>query len=205
MSDSEVVHVDVAVALVTDDNQRVLVTFHESWGMFTLPMSGLEQADRGPYEGAVVWRRATRQSEAAVALIRRVRDDQTHWLAQWNPKWQAYHFVSGHRRHDETFRECLVREIAEELHLSEGTDYRVSNESPTHLEFMDFSQSTQTETRYIMELFNVDLSSGAYPRVAADPANRWLTEGEIQTGQTRDGQPISATMKRLLGEIGRKT
>ncbi|MFI5459731.1 MAG: NUDIX hydrolase [Isosphaerales bacterium] len=146
-----------------------------------------------------------RQSEAAVALIRRQQDDQTHWLAQWNPKWQAYHFVSGHRRHDETFRDCLVREIEEELHLSEGTDYRVSAEDPTHLEFMAFSQSTQTETRYVMELFNVELSSGAHPRVAADPANRWLTEAEIEAGQTQDGRPVSATMKRLLGVIIRKT
>ncbi|MFI5459732.1 MAG: hypothetical protein ACHRXM_30270 [Isosphaerales bacterium] len=48
MSDSEVVHVDVAVALVTDDNQRVLVTFHESWGMFTLPMTRRRRGSQSP-------------------------------------------------------------------------------------------------------------------------------------------------------------
>jgi len=146
-----------------------------------------------------------RQSEAAVALIHRQQDGQALWLAQWNDKWQAYNLVSGHRRHDETFRDCLVREIEEELHLSEGTDYRVSAESPTQLEFMGFSESTQTETRYIMELFNVELSPGAYPRVETDSANRWLTEAEIQAGQTQDGQSVSPTMKRLLGEVGRQT
>ena len=41
-------------------------------------------------------------SEAAVALIRRKQDGQTVWLAQWNDKWQAYHFVSGQKRLDET-------------------------------------------------------------------------------------------------------
>src|SRR5438093_216363 len=86
---------------------------------------------------------AMRRSEAAVALIRREQDGQTLWLAQWNPKWQRYHFVSGHRSPDETFRECLVREIAEELNLSEGLDYQVSSALPIQLEFIDFSESTQ--------------------------------------------------------------
>jgi 8-oxo-dGTP pyrophosphatase MutT (NUDIX family) len=143
-----------------------------------------------------------RRSEAAVALIRRAQDGQTLWLAQWNDKWQAYHFVSGHKRPDESFRECLVREIAEELQLGLGTDYRISAASPIHLEFTDFSESTQTETRYIMELFNVELGSGAHPGVEADPANRWLTDAEIHAGQTSDGRPVSATMKRLLSEVG---
>ena len=60
-----------------------------------------------------------RQSQATVALIRPVHDGQNLWLAQWNPKWRQFHFVSAHRRPDETFRECLVREIAEELELGE--------------------------------------------------------------------------------------
>jgi 8-oxo-dGTP pyrophosphatase MutT (NUDIX family) len=146
-----------------------------------------------------------RQSEAAVALISLMRDGQTYWLAQWNDKWGAFHFVAGHRRPEETFRDCLVREIAEELHLSEGVDYQVSAEPPIHLEFVDFSQSTQTQTCYIMELFNVELSPESRPRVESNPANRWLSVAEIEAGQTRDGQPVSATMKRLLGEIERES
>jgi 8-oxo-dGTP pyrophosphatase MutT (NUDIX family) len=146
-----------------------------------------------------------RQSEAAVAVIRRVRDGQTFWLARWNDKWSAFHFVSGHRRPDETFRECLVREIAEELGLSEGADYQVSAEPPIHWEFVDFSQSTQTQTCYNMELFNVELSAGAHPSVESNLANRWLSAAEIEAGQTQDGQPVSATMKRLHKEIERES
>ena len=77
---------------------------------------------------------------AAFAVIRRDERGQTLWLAQWNPKWGAYHFVSGHKRPEEKFRECLVREIGEELHLCEGLDYRIASTAPTHLEFMDFSR-----------------------------------------------------------------
>ena len=48
MADSERAHVDVAVALVTDENQRVLLTFNENWGMFTLPMTGRGRGSQGP-------------------------------------------------------------------------------------------------------------------------------------------------------------
>ncbi len=39
MSDSERIHVEVAVALVADANQRVLLTLNAGWGSFTLPMT----------------------------------------------------------------------------------------------------------------------------------------------------------------------
>jgi hypothetical protein len=48
MADSERRHVDVVVALVTDENQRVLLTLNENWGMFTLPMTGRRRGSQGP-------------------------------------------------------------------------------------------------------------------------------------------------------------
>jgi 8-oxo-dGTP pyrophosphatase MutT (NUDIX family) len=145
-----------------------------------------------------------RQSFAAIALIHRVEKGQRHWLAQWNAKWGAYHFVGGHKRPAETFRECLVREVAEELGLGQGADYQVSSAPPIHLEFTDFSESTQAQTCYIMELFGVELSSGAHPKVESNRENRWLTEAEIQAGQTRDRQAVSRTMSRLLEAVERQ-
>ena len=138
---------------------------------------------------------------AAFAVIRRDERGQTLWLAQWNPKWGAYHFVGGHKRPEETFRECLVREIGEELHLCEGLDYRIASAAPTHLEFMDFSESKQTQTSYIMELFGVELGPGACSKVESDADNRWLSEAEIQAGRTHDGRRVSPTMKRLREAI----
>jgi 8-oxo-dGTP pyrophosphatase MutT (NUDIX family) len=140
-----------------------------------------------------------RQSEAAVALIRRVEDGQTLWLSQWNPTWGAYHFVGGHKRPEELFRECLVREIGEELHLEPGADFLVRSDLPIHCEFDAFSVSTRVDTHYIMELFDVELvSEEARCTVDADLQNRWLTETEIRTGTTLDGRPVSPTMIRLL-------
>jgi hypothetical protein len=59
-----------------------------------------------------------RQSLASIALIQR---NQRQWLAQWTENWQGYHFVGGHKRPDESFRDCVIR-VAEELLLAEGTD-----------------------------------------------------------------------------------
>jgi 8-oxo-dGTP pyrophosphatase MutT (NUDIX family) len=142
-----------------------------------------------------------RRSEAAVALIRRIEDGATLWLAQWNAKWGAYHFVSGHKRPEETFRECLEREVAEELGLRADIEFRAAAEPSAHLEFTAYSESAAVETTYTMELFEVELE-GDGPRraIAGDPRNRWLTEAEIGNARAAAGRPVSATMKRLLTE-----
>ena len=69
------------------------------------------------------------------------------------------------------------------------------------LEFMDFSESTQTQTYYIMELFGVELGPGACSKVESNADNRWLSEAEIQAGRTHDGRRVSPTMKRLREAI----
>src|SRR5262245_472085 len=99
-----------------------------------------------------------RQSIAGLALIRRQQDGRTLWLAQWNPKWQRYNFVSGHKRPDESFRDCVVREVGEELGLSAGTDFHAAAEPLAHLEYTDWSESARQETAYVMELFEVRLA-----------------------------------------------
>jgi ADP-ribose pyrophosphatase YjhB (NUDIX family) len=140
-----------------------------------------------------------RQSEAAVAVIRRKEEGETLWLAQWNPKWGAFHFVGGHKRPSESFRECVIREIGEELVLRYERDFRIESKAPMHIEFNAFSEGSRTDTHYIMELFGVDLvSEDACLNVDEGPQNRWLTASEIRGGRTGDARPISPTMKRLL-------
>ena len=145
---------------------------------------------------------AMRQSLAAVALIRREQEGQTVWLAQWNPRWQRYHFVSGHKQPDESFRQCMVRELAEELHVRESIDFRVAAEPLSHLEYTAWSESAQAETAYTMEAFEVELiGEMAQQTVHADPRNRWLTEPEIRGQYCRDGNPASPSMGLILSKL----
>jgi 8-oxo-dGTP pyrophosphatase MutT (NUDIX family) len=147
-----------------------------------------------------------RRSEGALALIRRDQPPpplgHTQYLAQWNEKWHAYNFVGGHRHPDETFRACLQRELAEELNVQPGEDYRLDDRPPWHLEYSAFSESAQAETAYVMELFAVELLAEGLVRVAAGTANRWLTEAEIRAGADRDGRPVSRTVALLLEKAG---
>jgi isopentenyldiphosphate isomerase len=144
-----------------------------------------------------------RQSVAAIALIRRKQGGRTLWLAQWNANWNAFALVGGHKWESETFRECAVREIAEELGLFEGADCLIADEPTAHLEYEAWSKAAQEETAYVMELFDIDLTGeGTRMKIDANPANRWLTEEEMQAQQTLDGKSVSQTMVRVLAQTG---
>lgn len=142
-----------------------------------------------------------RRSIAAVAIIRREDRGRAQWLAQWNDHWQCYSFVAGHKRPTESFRECLVREMGEELGLHERADFTAPTEPRCQVEFTEWSQSARAETNYTMALFDVHLENdAAREKVDADPRNRWLTQAEIQSEQAADGKRVSPTMGRLLAD-----
>jgi len=145
-----------------------------------------------------------RESLAALAVIRRQQDDgNTLWLAQWNSHWRRYHFVGGHKRPNESFHECMVREVAEELQLTQHVDCLVPDEPLAHLEYTAWSESARAETAYTMELFEVELTGeAAVAKLDADPKNRWLTPGEIRSLRCEDGQLVSETMPLLLQKAG---
>lgn len=146
---------------------------------------------------------AMRQSIAAVALIRKSEERATLWLARWNRKWRCYSFVGGHKEPEETFRECVLREVGEELGLHENGDFTVAPQPVAHLEYAAWSESAQAETAYTIELFDADLTSdAARRRVNADAECRWLTEAEVRARQCSDGRPVSETMERLLDAGG---
>lgn len=144
-----------------------------------------------------------RKSIAAVAAIQREDETGTLWLARWNAKWQCYHFISGHKRPGESFRECIVREVREELHLSEGTDFRVGDDPLARVEYEGWSRSARAETIYTMELFEVKVTgTSAWKTLDADAKCRWLTKAEIQAQKCKDGKPVSSTAELLLSKLG---
>jgi 8-oxo-dGTP pyrophosphatase MutT (NUDIX family) len=141
---------------------------------------------------------AARRSVAAFALITRREEGRTLYLAQWNIHWRALNMIGGHKRPEESFRDCLIREMGEELGLALGDDYEFSDHPALRLEFDAFSEGAWELTSYSMEIFRVILNeNSALATVAADPDNRWVTEGEILAGRCTDGMRISPTMARI--------
>ena len=156
-----------------------------------------------------------RTSIASLAVIRQIDSaGVVRYLAQWNPKWQAYNSVGGHKRDSESFRACLVREVAEELGVFPPADDLDAAAMPAPegkvprcrvgalplgmLEYEAFSRSANVLTRYAIALFEVELSSWAVDRISATEGNAWLSEQEIDAGQSADGRTVSETMRRHL-------
>lgn len=144
-----------------------------------------------------------RESIAAMALIQRQTNGQTTILTQWNDRWECFHLVGGHKHPDESFRECAIREMEEELVLKHPADFRVDLEPVGCAKFMAWSNAAQQTTRYIMEVFRAEFAcDAARIQVDRDPRNRWLTLEEITAGRCGDGRPVSATLPQILTQIG---
>lgn len=140
-----------------------------------------------------------RQSIASIAIIHRQQGRETLWLAQWNSKWQRYHFVGGHKHDFESFRHCVIREVSEELGIVEGIDFLLGERPLAHLDYTAWSEGAGQDTHYVMELFEVRLVGEAVrQRVESQSGNRWLTEDEIQKHRCSDGKLVSETMALLL-------
>ncbi|MFO0952828.1 MAG: NUDIX hydrolase [Isosphaeraceae bacterium] len=148
--------------------------------------------------------RPTRESTGSLALITRDAPEGsaapgTLYLAQWNLSWRALNLVGGHREGGESFRDCLVREIGEELGLAEGEDFVVDDVPPVRLEFDAFSDSAWAPTAYRVEVYHVRLTGErALARVASNPDNRWVSHAEILAGRCNDGTHISPTTARVV-------
>jgi 8-oxo-dGTP pyrophosphatase MutT (NUDIX family) len=146
-----------------------------------------------------------RHSEGSLALIRRADGGRPQMLAQWNARWQALNFVGGHRRPDESFRDCLLREVAEELGLAEGTDFTVFTVPLARLAYTAWSEGAAAETEYVLEVFALSLHGDAAVRVSAAPDNAWLTAEEVRAGLAADGRRVSPTMARVVGLLPRES
>jgi 8-oxo-dGTP pyrophosphatase MutT (NUDIX family) len=142
-----------------------------------------------------------RQSVAALAVFQRDVEGQAQFLAQWNDAWQTWALIGGHKRSDETFRQCLIREIEEELGLRVPQDVRLDEEPLTRLQFTAWSQRARANTQYEIEAYAARLLSQlAEQVVAANPQNRWLTRDEIAAGRASDGTAVSEMLVRTLAQ-----
>jgi len=142
-----------------------------------------------------------RRSEGGIALIQRMIAGKREWLAQWNDNWKAFFFIGGHREGSETYRECVIREIEEELGLT-AVECPVAATVAHHLEYRAISSSAGELTQYTMELFETQPTTTGLEKIARDPMNKWLGEEEIRRLEAHDGRAVSVSMQVLLHLAG---
>lgn len=144
--------------------------------------------------------RSLRRSEGGIALIERAILGKREWLAQWNEQWKAFFFIGGHREGSESFRECVIREIEEELGLTPA-ECPVAASPAHHLEYRAISRIAGELTAYTMELFFAHPTRGGLEKIDGhNPINKWLDEDEICRMETHDGRSVSVSLGVILGQ-----
>jgi 8-oxo-dGTP pyrophosphatase MutT (NUDIX family) len=144
-----------------------------------------------------------RRSLAGLALISRDVSGETRYLLQWNVKWSRYSLVGGHKRDDESFRDCLIRELFEELGLQAGIDLAVADQPLARLEYTAWSASALQHTHYIFELFDVSgLTAQAQEQIDANPCNHWASAAEVLYRRQGSGLPIADNVSLLFRQAG---
>jgi ADP-ribose pyrophosphatase YjhB (NUDIX family) len=142
-----------------------------------------------------------RQVAAAFAWIERVTPAGPQILAQWNRKWQAFNLIGGHVEVGETCRECVVREMIEELDIA-ADQFRVEPDPLTRIEFEAFSVPAQEMTAYQMAVFRASVrGKGTLRKIDESSENRWLSPVELGSGTTDDGRKISEVAARFNAAI----
>jgi ADP-ribose pyrophosphatase YjhB (NUDIX family) len=145
-----------------------------------------------------------RISEAGLALIvRKGMRGENQYLTQWNDKWQAFSLVGGHRKRQESFRDCCIREIEEELGLTRNIDFQLA---PPHegqaCEYMAFSQAARVETLYRFQLFVTEiLTSEGMQKIDTNVANQWVGQSEIRNQKVSDGRSISDQLLQIVNRL----
>ena len=133
----------------------------------------------------------------SIALVRHPNQMEKLWLAIWDPRYQHFDFVAAEKLENDSFRECLDRQVAWVLPLRRGKDYLISAVARLHLEALLLVDLRPTA--FLVELFIVDLyGKESLPTVSKDRSIRWLSTREVLAGATEDGQPVSPQLVMIL-------
>lgn len=135
-----------------------------------------------------------RVSAAALSIIQ----ESNAWLVQWNENWHAYSLIGGHVEPGETFRECCVREVAEELECSESV-VEAAPDAYATLRFCEYSKAAKEETDYQWQAFITRLPASTLSQLPSNCA--WVTADEIRSAKTVSGQPIADQVRRVLKTV----
>ncbi|AWK12271.1 hypothetical protein DDQ41_28900 [Streptomyces spongiicola] len=128
-------------------------------------------------------------AEIVQAVIKEeARGGESRYLVQYDARSRQYQLIGGHRRPDDlTIGHTMVRELEEEL-----TDFSFDHDGDTLTELQRFerlmvSRTSGVLTRYRIVVFHLRTRR---PRLLLGPADRWISERELNTGRADDGRRI---------------
>lgn len=136
----------------------------------------------------------------SIGLIRDQRVDGTLWLVRKPDNRQHYSLIQAERVDDESWRDCLDREIAWLLELESGRDYLIS--SVARLRYDTEVEERNQIVRYVVEFYIVDLyGSRGKQALDDDPSCRWVRTDELTSGSFDEGK-LSPSQTTLINRSG---
>lgn len=137
----------------------------------------------------------------SIGLIRDQREDGTRWLVHKPENREHYSLIQAERLGDESWRDCLDREITWLLELVSGRDYIIS--SVARLRFDTELAERGGSVRYVVEFYVVDLyGSRGKQALDNDAACRWVRTAELTQGTLEDGKTVNPIHAVLLSRSG---
>ena len=134
----------------------------------------------------------------SVALIPESSGLNSGWLSIWDNNRSCFDFVTAERCGDESFRDCVHREVLESLELTKR-DVLVSNMAQLNLEFVDTLPGSVSDSHIAISFYLVHLYSRAARQAVEEMVEgRWLTGKELLHGETTDGWSVSPTLSYVL-------
>lgn len=139
------------------------------------------------------------QFAGSIALIRHPEYLEDQWLAYWEEGRKRYDFVTAERLDNESFRDCLDREVAWVLDIRRGKDYIISSQARLHLDLPIDSEIAGAF--FVTEFYIVDLyGKSGFASVELNKQLRWLTSEEVLSGRTVDGGLLNPALVALLNK-----
>ncbi|MCR9199457.1 MAG: hypothetical protein NXI04_12490 [Planctomycetaceae bacterium] len=135
----------------------------------------------------------------SIALIRHPDRPEQEWLGVFDERRQCYAFVTAERLNQESWRECLDRELSWALDLRRGKDYLISHMARLHFDESCFDPHSGDEVETALEFYVVD-PYGRRGRAAFEQLDgvRWLTNEELRQAVTSDRVDIDPWLADIL-------
>jgi hypothetical protein len=133
-----------------------------------------------------------------LALIPQGNGARSTWFCHWDQENTRFDFVTSERVGDESFRDCIDREIVMKLGLRTN-DFLVANMAQLNLEFAAVLPGYEESNHVMVAFFLVQLYSRASrQKLKSFPGGRWLTGHELLEGKTTDGEAVNPVLTYLL-------
>lgn len=137
-------------------------------------------------------------SQVAVALIRHPEEGEKRWLTMRDPHRQQFQLITAQRLEQESFRDCLDREIAWRLRLRRKKDYIISSMARLHLELREDAEPVVNGID-VIQFITVNLYGRlARLSVSGNRSVAWFSATEILSGRGTGGCEIDTSLNALL-------